>query len=61
MKTATAPIQIVALAALFVAHLAFAHEFHGIRRAMRTISSVSAGQSVVIAPDAGFAEALPAG
>jgi hypothetical protein len=61
MKTATAPIQIVALAALFVAHLAFAHDFHGIRRAMRTISSVSAGQSLVVAWDGGFGEAAVAG
>jgi hypothetical protein len=60
MKTATAPIQIVALAALFVAHLAFAHDFHGIRRAMRTISGVSANQTVIVW-DAGLSEALPAG
>jgi len=51
MKTATAPIQIVALAALFVAHLAFAHDFHGIRRAMRTISSATVSQTVIL-PDA---------
>ncbi len=51
MKTATAPIQIVALAALFVAHLAFAHDFHGIRRAMRTISGATVSQSVIL-PDA---------
>jgi hypothetical protein len=51
MKTATAPIQIVALAALFVAHLAFAHDFHGIRRAMRTISGATVSQTVIL-PDA---------
>jgi hypothetical protein len=60
MKTATAPIQIVALAALFVAHLAFAHDFHGIRRAMRTISEAAVSQTVVVW-DAGLSEALPAG
>lgn len=61
MKTATAPIQIVALAALFVAHFAFAHEFHGIRRAMRTISGTTVSQSVVIVWDGGFGEAAVAG
>ena len=59
MKTATTPIQIVALAALFVAHIAFAHEFHGIRRAMRTISSAAVTQTVVIAWDADYSQTLP--
>jgi len=61
MKTATAPIQIVALAALFVAHLAFAHDFHGIRRAMRTISGAAVSQTVVIAWDVELGEIAAAG
>lgn len=56
MKTATTWLNVVALAALFVAHLAFAHDLHGIRRAMRAISGTSVSQSVVILNDADLPE-----
>lgn len=41
MKPATA-IHIIALAACFTAHMAFAHELQGVRRALETMKPVSA-------------------
>lgn len=41
MKPATA-IHIAALAACFTAHMAFAHELQGVRRALETMKPVSA-------------------
>lgn len=41
MKPAAA-IHIAALAACFAAHMAFAHELQGVRRALETMKPVSA-------------------
>lgn len=49
MQTAATLLHAAGLTACFLAYLSFSAEFTGMNRAIRTIATVQAGQSLVIA------------